>query len=124
MSNKVAVVVTAASDTPEGRGRMVHAMVTAQGLIDQGSDVKILFEGIGVTWLTAFHENNHLFTEHYQAKFESIKPLIAGACDFCSKNRFETSEAVEALGLNHLGEVGHHYSVGNLVTEGYQVITY
>ena len=49
------------SETPDGRGRMVHAMTTAQELRDAGQEVKILFEGQGVTWIEAFHTKEHPF---------------------------------------------------------------
>ena len=124
MSSKVAIVVLSASDTPEGRGRIVHAMTDARALIEQESDVKILFEGIGVTWLTAFNQNNHPFTEHYMSLFNTVKSHIEGACDFCSKTHFEASEDEVALGLSHIGAEGQHYRLVNLISDGYQIITY
>jgi hypothetical protein len=52
---KTAIVVLAASDSPEGRGRMVHAPQAASELMSAGEEVRGLLEGIGVTWSEAFH---------------------------------------------------------------------
>ena len=103
---------------------MVHAMTAVQELIDSGYEVKILFEGIGVTWIDAFHRADHPFTQNYGPKFEAIKPHILGACNFCTTVRFEVGDSVNAVGIDLLGEDGGHFSVGNLVVEGYQIINY
>jgi hypothetical protein len=47
-----------------------------------------------------------------------------GACHFCTAGRFEVLEHVEALGIPLLTEESTHFSVGSLISEGYQVITF
>ncbi len=113
-----------ASDSAEGRGRMVHAMTAAKELQEAGEDVKVLFEGIGVTWLTAFHTKDHPFTQNYAPVFDGIKDNIMGACNFCTTGRFEAADGAEALGVPLLGEDGGHFSIGNLIADGYQIINY
>ncbi|KAA3647148.1 MAG: hypothetical protein DWQ07_06525 [Chloroflexi bacterium] len=121
---KTAIIVLAASDTPEGRGRMVHAIHAARELKTAGEEIKMLFEGIGVTWLDAFHKADHPFTQNYGSVFEEIKDTIEGACNFCTTGRFEVGDAVETLGIPLLGPEGGHYSLGNLVANGYQIVTF
>ena len=121
---KYALIVMGSSDTPEGRGRMVHAMTAARELVDAGEDVKLLFEGIGVTWLTAFDQREHPFTQNYGGLFDSLKEHIHGACHFCTTGRFDAGDAVKALDIPLLGEEGGHYSFGSLVKEGFQIITF
>lgn len=120
---KVAIIVLTDSDSPEGRGRLVHAMTAAKELFEAGHEVKILFEGAGVNWFAVFHKNEY-FMQRYGPTFEGIKSLIFGACNFCAIERFGVGEAVSALGIDLLGDDGQHFSVGNLVTEGFQIITY
>jgi len=122
--SKIAIIVFAASDTPEGRGRMVHALQATRELKAAGIEVKMIFEGTGVTWLDAFHKAEHPFTQNYGPIFEEVRDTIEGACNFCTTGRFEVGDAVGALGLPLLGPEGGHYSLGNLIAEGYQIVTF
>lgn len=122
--DKYLVLAMNESDTPEGRGRMVHVMHTARDLKNAGVDVKVVFAGIGVTWLTEFNKMEHPFTKHYLPVWESIQDDIAGVCNFCSKGRFGAGEDTEALGLDFLGEDGSHFDISPFLQEGRQVITF
>jgi hypothetical protein len=122
--SKIAIIVLADSETPEGRGRMAHAMTTAKELRDSDNEVRLLFEGIGVTWLKAFHLAEHPFVQNYAPLFEEVKDNIMGACHFCTAGRFDVAEHVEALNIPLLTEESTHFSVGSLVNEGYQIITF
>ena len=44
---KLAVVLLAATDTPEAMGRMANALTTAKEFHDAGDDVKVTFDGAG-----------------------------------------------------------------------------
>lgn len=124
MAGVHAIVVLAPEDTPEGRGRILHALVTAQGLSKAGENVEVYFDGIGVTVLTAFMERNNRFTENYGPLFDSILPLIAGACDFCTRRRFEATEAAAAFGVPTLGGEDQHHSLAPLLAAGTSVTTF
>ena len=119
-----AVVVLAPEDTPEGRGRILHAFVTARDLTEAGEDVEVYFDGIGVTVLTAFLEPSNNFTENYRPLFDSIHPLIAGACDFCARIRFDAADAAEAFGVPFLGGEDKHHSLAGLLQAGSTVTTF
>lgn len=121
--SKVAIVVLTASDTPEGRGRMVHAMYSARELKEAGDEVKLIFDGIGVTWLEAFAKREDNFTQHYGETFDAIKDTIMGACNFCAMVRFDIKDTVKSEEYTLLGEEGGHHSLRDLITDGYQIIT-
>ena len=121
---KVAIVVLSGTENPESHGRLIHALMDGKALNAAGHDVKLVFEGIGVTWLHAFHVREHPVTKAYGAEFDELISHILGACDFCTIQRFKVQENVEALGIPLLGETGHHFNVSKLVTEGYQIINY
>ena len=121
--SKVAIVVSAASDTPEGRGRMVHALYSAKEFKEAGDDVKLIFDGIGVTWLEAFAKRADRFTEHYGPTFDEVKDTIMGACNFCASVRFDINETIQSEGYPLLGQDGGHHSFRDLVADGYQIIT-
>ena len=121
---KVAIFVLAASDTPEGRGRMIHALYATRELKEGGDEVKLIFDGIGVTWLEAFAKRDHPFTENYGSVFDAVKDVILGACNFCASVRFDISETIQTGGYALLGEDGGHHGLRDLITDGYQIITY
>ena len=122
--NRYAIVVLAPEETPEGRGRILHAFTTARDLAASGSDVAIYFDGIGVTCLTAFHERSNQFTRHYGELFDEIRPLIAGACDFCARKRFDAAGASVALGVDFVGGADQHHSLAPLLLEDVTVSTF
>ena len=122
--SKTATIVLANSSNPEGHSRMIHAVQAAKELKSAGQDVKILFEGTGVQWLDAFHRGSDLVAQAHGLVFEEFKDLIEGACNSCATHRFNVSDSVKALGIDLLGPEGEHYSLGGLVADGYQVITF
>ena len=121
---KYAILVTSASDTPEGRGKMIHALLTGRDIIANGSEVKYLYQGIGVTWLKEFNIREHPFTTHYGHVFDEMKEHIMGACNFCSNGRFEVGDHVREMGIDFVGEEGDHFAVGDLVSQGYQLLSF
>jgi len=121
---KVAIIVLTASDTPEGRGRMIHALYTAKELKKAGDDVKLIFDGIGVTWLEAFAKRDDPFTQNYGEIFDAVKDKIMGACNFCASKRFDISDTIKTEGYTLLGEAGGHHGLRDLIADGFQLITY
>ena len=121
---KTAIIVLAASDTAEGRGRIVHALTAAKELKDAGQEVGVIFEGIGVTWLTAFHKRDDQFTQTFADLFDEVRDTFIGASNYMVTKRFEATEAVAAYNVPLLGGDGGHYSLGTLCQDGYQVITF
>lgn len=108
---KVALVIMTDSDMAEGRGRMIHALYTANECKNAGDDLKIIFDGIGVKWLDAFAKRDHPFTQNYGALFDALKDEIHGACNFCSQVRFEVGDSVQDQGYSFLGEDGNHHGL-------------
>ena len=116
-----ALVMMAADDNPEGRGRMVHLMTTAA---DLGTDAEIFFHGAAVNWLAAFDQREHPFTQAYDEKSDAIRDQIVGACNFCTNARFEVGDSADRLGVAILGEEGQHHSIANILASGATVITF
>jgi len=119
-----AIIVMAPEETPEGRGRILHAFATARDLAAAGADVEIYFDGIGVTCLTAFHARDNRFTENYGPLFDAIRPLIAGACDFCTHRRFDATAGAAAFGIATAGGIDEHHSLASLLLDGRHVHTF
>ncbi len=123
---KYAIVVMTESgeDHPGGQGRMLHAMNGAKELRAAGEDVTVWFHGIGVTWLTAFDQQQDRFTQVYRPLFDEIRDLIAGACEFCTVTRFGAGASATKLGIPVLRGAGEHHTVASLIAEGRQVVTF
>lgn len=121
---KIAIIVLSSTEVPESHGRLIHALMDGNALKDAGHEVKLVFEGIGVTWLQAFHVREHQVTKGYGAEFDALGPHIHGACDFCATQRFKVQNEVAALGIPLVGGDGRHFNISELVAQGYQVINY
>jgi hypothetical protein len=121
---KIAIVVLSSTENPEAHGRLIHALHAGKEMKAAGNEVKLLFEGIGVTWLQAFHTKEHPVVKGYGYLFEDLRPEIMGTCNFCTNQRFQVHEDAAALGIPLLGGEGEHFSLGTLVADGYQIITY
>jgi hypothetical protein len=121
---KFAIVILSSTEVPESHGRLIHALMDGTALKEAGHDVKLVFEGIGVTWLQAFLVREHPVTKGYGAEFDALRPNIHGACDFCTVKRFNVQDSTTALGIPLLGGEGHHFNVSELVGQGYHLINY
>lgn len=108
---------------PAGQGRMIHALSAARDLKVAGHEVKLWLDGIGVTWLAAFDGRTDPFTQHYGPLFDQLRGDI-GACEFCTSKRFGAASSARKLGIAVAGGTEEHHSVGSLVTDGYQVLTF
>ncbi len=118
---KTAVVMMAADDYPEGRGRMTTFLATAA---DLGAEAELYFHGAGVTWLATFDAGEHPFAQAYGERFDSIKDHIVGACNFCTNVRFQVQDSAQRLGIPIVGEDGQHHSLAGVISSGASVITF
>lgn len=116
-----AIILMAPEETPDGRGRLLHAFTTARDLAAAGANVEFYFDGIGVECLTAFHTRDNPFSEHYVKLFDQVRPF-AKACGVCAKH-FNADMAANSLGIEMLSHEEHR-SAAQLILDGYQVITF
>lgn len=118
---KYAIVLMAPEETPDGRGRLLHAFTTCRDLAEAGADVEFYFDGIGVECLTAFRAGENPFSEHYVKLFNQVLPF-SKACGVCCKH-FRADNAAEALGVEMVS-LDEHRSLAPLILDGYRVITF
>ncbi len=116
---KVAIVVLADTETHEDLGRAVNAMVTALDFKDAGDEVQLIFDGGGTRWPPQLSQPDHQAHELY----ERVQDTIRGACSYCA-DAFETTEALEDLGVKLLDEYKRHPSLRALMADGYQLVTF
>lgn len=119
-----ALVMMTDPGNPEANGRMVHLLKTAADLHDAGQAVAVYLHGASVNWASAFANREDNFTQHYGDLFDDIKPLIAGACNFCANVRFGQTEALNQLGTAIVGEEGDHHTIADIIIGGDYPVTF
>lgn len=116
---KAAVFVFADTETNEGLGRVVNAMITVRELKQAGDDVRLYFDGTGTRWPAVLSKKDHIAHQLY----ESVKDRVAGACLFCA-NAFGAKDSVQACSVALVDEYEQHVSVRALASGGYQVMNF
>jgi hypothetical protein len=115
---KIAIVVFADTITMESVGKLSNAFVLANEAIENGDDLKFIFEGAGTKWIGELEKEDHMLHKMYLG----IKNHITGVCAYCAK-AFGVKNEVEKSGLQLLDEYKNHPSLRNLFVEGYNVLT-
>ena len=114
---KAAVVVFSELDSNHGeKARVVNALLIAREFKDAGDEVKVLFDGGGVTAAAALAQPEHPLHRLYQ----NIAENVDGACAYCAK-AFGVTEQLEAAGVPFLSDYKQHPSFRALVVDGFAV---
>ncbi len=116
---KAAVVVFSELNADHGqKARVVNALQIAREFKEAGDEVKVLFDGGGVTAAAALAQPDHPLHRLY----ETIADRVEGACAYCAK-AFGVMEQLEAAGVPFVSEYRRHPSFRSLVVDGYEVFT-
>lgn len=116
---KIAIVIYADTDTVEALGKVSNAFMLALEAVENGDDLKIIFEGAGTKWIGELEKEDHKM----HGLYASLKDKITGVCDFCAQS-FGVKSKVEKAGLTLLSEYKQHPSLRTLFAEGYSVINF
>ena len=117
--NKGAIVVLAGTESRDGLGRVVNALVTAREFKEAGDEVVIVFDGAGTQWIAQLLDEEH----KYHRAFEHVRDVVSGACSYCAE-AYGVRDTVEEAGIPLLDEYARHPSIRRLVAEGYSVVTF
>lgn len=117
--NKVAVFVFADTETSEGLGRVVNAMVAVKEFKQAGDEVRLYFDGTGTRWPGVLSGKDHKANPLY----ESVKDRVSGACLFCA-TVFGAKESAGQCGVGLVDEFEQHVSVRKLVSDGFRVMNF
>ena len=116
---KVAVFVFADTNTNEGLGRVVNAMITVKEFKKAGDEARLYFDGTGTRWPSILSKKDHIA----HALYESVKDTIAGACLFCA-TAFGAKETVQGCDMKLVDEFEQHISVRRLVSDKFQILNF
>jgi hypothetical protein len=116
---KVAFLVLADTETREGLGRAVNAMIGTKEFTEAGDEVQLIFDGAATKWVGEFAKPDH----RYHALFEAVRDRVAGACGYCAR-AYGAEQDVDREQIALLDEYEHHPSLRRLVAEGFQILTF
>jgi hypothetical protein len=114
---KIAIVIFSDIAGQESLGKLLNALNLADESVENGDDLKIIFDGTGSKWIGELEKEDHKLNSLYK----SLKDRITGVCKFCSE-AFGVKSQVEKAGLKFIDEYKSHPSLRKLVTEGYSVL--
>jgi hypothetical protein len=117
--SKAAAIVFADAGSPEGLGRVMNALTTAQEFKEAGDETVVVFDGAGTKWIAELSREKH----KYHQLFEDVRDVVAGACSYCAE-AFGVKEAVEGAGIDLLEDYKGHPSLRTLINDGYHVVTF
>jgi hypothetical protein len=116
---KVAFVVLADTETREGLGRTVNAMIGTKEFKDAGDEVRLIFDGAATKWVGELAKPDH----RYHELFEEVRDRVAGACGYCAQ-AYGAEQDVHREEIALLDEYEHHPSLRRLVADGFQILTF
>ena len=119
MAAKVAFLVLADTESREGLGRVVNAMIGTKEFKQAGDEVRLVFDGAATKWVGELAKPDY----RYHGLFEEVRDRVAGACGYCAR-AYGAEEEVHREEVALLEEYEHHPSLRGLVTEGFQVLTF
>jgi hypothetical protein len=116
---KIAIVIYADTDTVEAMGKVSNAFMLALEAVENGDDLKIIFEGAGTKWIGELEKEDHKM----HALYASLKDKITGVCHYCAE-AFGVKTKVEKAGIPLLSEYKKHSGLRSLFADGYSVINF
>ena len=117
--HKIAIVILADTNQSDSMGRIVNALMAAKEFKEHQDDVQLIFTGTGTKWLPELRKSDHPLHE----TFMSVRENVRGACGFCATT-YNVTDAINACDIPILQEYGTNMSYLNLISDGYQVITF
>jgi hypothetical protein len=116
---RVTVVVLADVASHADLGRLANALSLAKDAQAAGDQVEIVFDGAGTRWIPELARGDHKL----HRTFEGLRPVIAGACEFCS-GAFGVRDQVVESGVTLLSEFEGHPSLRARLALGAAVVTF
>lgn len=115
---KIAVMLLADTETAEAMGRMANALTLAKEGKEAGDEVRLVLDGAGTKWAPELAKDDH----KYHRLFEDVRDKAA-ACVYCAR-AYGVKDEIEAAGVGLLDEYKGHPSIRQLITDGFEVITF
>lgn len=106
---------------PEMVGSEANGLQYALRLDDEGHEVVVYLDGAATKWPGEIETRpDHPVAEYFYEAVE--RGILGGACGFCAE-AFGGTEGCHEADVTLHGDDGHGPDVGELVTEGYQLVS-
>lgn len=115
---RVAILVLADTESHADLGRVTNALQTAAECLEEGDDVKVVFDGAGTQWVPELEAEDHVLHALYRKLSD-----VTSVCEFCA-GAFDVADAVETSDVEAVAEYEGHPSIRGLVADGYEVISF
>jgi hypothetical protein len=116
--SKVAFVILASGDSPEGLGRVVNGLIGAYEMMESGDEVKIIFDGAGTEAAAALAAPDH----KYNDVFRLVRSKVS-ICNYCA-GAYGVTPKIEQADLPFAADFKGHQSFKQLLEQQYQIITF
>ena len=115
---EAAIIVLAGTGSHADRGRVFNALEATKEFVENGDDVRLVFDGAGTEWIPELEDQSHDFHGLYAEVRDTVN-----VCDFCA-DAFGVSDAVDDSEVPRIDEYDGHPSVRSFVEDGYEVVTF
>jgi hypothetical protein len=113
-----ALFVLAGTESSADLGRAVNAMEATKEFVEEGDDVKLVFDGAGTQWIPELEDEDH----DYHDLYADVRDVVS-VCDYCAGS-YGVEEAVDDADIQRLADYEGHPSIRSLVDDDYEIITF
>lgn len=120
---KLAIILQAGPGSDEGMARALHSLVYSKELVQNGHDLRLVFDGAGTEWVARWLDPVEEGDRGLAALFSQLmdNDLVYVVCDFCS-TFFHVRDRLAAHDAPIVSQFMNHTSIASLVNEGYQLL--
>ncbi|TVR64001.1 MAG: hypothetical protein EA422_07630 [Gemmatimonadales bacterium] len=116
---KVSVVLLAGTEAHADLARVLNALELVRECMEGGDEVELVFDGAAVAWIPILADPDHSLHK----VFHSVRPHIAGACEFCA-GAFDVKGQIRGAQVAFLSEFEGHPSLRTRLVEDWKVVTF
>ena len=122
IKDRYLIIVLAEPGTQDSLGRVAHALIYANDLLEKGFETKILFDGGGTKWIQELTKNDHPLNSLFNRLKE--KEVIDGVCEHCITVFKADIDIIRRSGVRLIGEFHGHPSISKYIENSYRVMIF
>lgn len=125
-ATKAAIVVLSdpRDQSDEALGRVFNAMSSALDFKQRGDEVTLLFQGAGTRWIGELTKESHPAHDLFRAVEDTIAGVSSGCADVFGASEQAERAGYELIKENMVPGTTGLPSLGRLVADGYNVLTF
>lgn len=124
MKSAVIVLSDPKSGGEEALGRLFNALAATYDFKQRGDDVQLYFQGAGTRWTGEVVKEDHPAHELYEAVKDNVAGVSCGCADVFGARETAEQNGFDLITDNSVPGTSGLPSIGQLVADGYQVVTF